>query len=574
MDTRFLLKSTANGPRLRVGLLMNGFTASRWVSEVIGQMIASNFVTIALVVLNESAEAGARHLVPKRSFARRVVDLLGDSKRRRNVLFGLYQRWDDRNGDPAIDPLVPVDCSELLSGVRTMWVKPIRTRYVNRFADEDLKEIVHEKLDVIVRFGFDILRGDVLRAARYGCWSYHHGDNEFYRGGPPCFWELVEANPCSGAVLQVLTEGLDDGKILCKGVYATELGLSQARNRLRPYWGASTFLIQKLRELHQYGWDYVEKRVVPTRPYKGRKEIYRAPTNWEIARWLVRRVTRALFRRLNSRPMVLHWQLGIRLTAIPLLERCGDAELTSFRWITSPPDHYYADPFVVDDNHRRWVFFEDYDCQVQSGTIRCAEILGTKLVDGGEVLKRPYHLSYPCVFRDSGTWYMIPESLEKGRLELYTTNEFPGGWKFVRDLMEVEAVDSTIWIESGVYWLFVSRVEPRGKSAQLWLYSSQSLASEWVPHPDNPLTSDVRHARGAGAIFRYKGRLFRPSQDGTIRYGRRILFNEILELSTEAYRERAVGEIEPKLKGELLGIHTYARSGELEVIDGQVLIDI
>jgi hypothetical protein len=40
-------------------------------------------------------------------------------------------------------------------------------------------------------------------------WSYHHGDNEFYRGGPPHFWELYEKAPLSGVILQVLTEELD-----------------------------------------------------------------------------------------------------------------------------------------------------------------------------------------------------------------------------------------------------------------------------------------------------------------------------------------------------------------------------
>ena len=36
------------------------------------------------------------------------------------------------------------------------------------------------------------LRGEI---ARHGVWSYHHGDNRFYRGGPPGFWEVMEDQP-------------------------------------------------------------------------------------------------------------------------------------------------------------------------------------------------------------------------------------------------------------------------------------------------------------------------------------------------------------------------------------------
>ncbi len=571
MDAKFLLNSTSDRPRLRIGLLMNGFQVPRWVAEIIDQMLASNFVTIELAVLDDSATpiAAAPKPLPdaNRSLLKRAATLLADHERRRNILYGLYQRWDARKSDPATDPLVLVDCADRLAGVRTIRVRPVAKRFVQRFEEPDLQVIRAENLDVLVRFGFTILGGDVLSAARYGCWSYHHGDNQFYRGGPAYFWELVEENPCSGAVLQVLTGRLDDGKVLCKGVFATELGSSQARNRVRPYWGSSSFLIQKLRELHLYGWELLQKQNFPSLPYQGRKDIYRLPSNGEMGHWFARRALRAVLRRLTNRPQTLHWRLGIRTTKTPLVEDVR-GDLKSFHWIESPQGHYFADPFIAEEAGHRWVFFEDYDYKRQMGTIRFAEMRGQDLGDSREALSRPYHLSYPCVFRDSGTWYMIPESAKSGRIELYAARRFPGEWQFVRCLLEANAVDSTLWVEDGYYWLFVTRIDLRGNAVQLWLYSSRSLSGDWTAHPANPLSTDVRNARGGGAIFRHKGRLFRPSQDGTIRYGKRLVLNEILELSVDSYRETVVAEVEPKAGDGLVGVHSYALSGDVEIIDG------
>ena len=78
------------------------------------------------------------------------------------------------------------------------WTEWSSDRPPHRFPPGAIAALLSHDLDVILRFGFNILRGEVLTSARYGIWSFHHGDNEFYRGGPPLFWEVVEDNPCSG----------------------------------------------------------------------------------------------------------------------------------------------------------------------------------------------------------------------------------------------------------------------------------------------------------------------------------------------------------------------------------------
>jgi hypothetical protein len=213
------------------------------------------------------------------------------------------------------------------------------------------------------------------------------------------------------------------------------------------------------------------------------------------------------------------------------------------------------------------VFFEDYDYAADRARISCAEIRDGSMLNRVTALERPYHLSYPCVFRDNNTLYMIPETGRNGTVELYRCVHFPDAWEMERELFRAEAVDTTIWIDDGIYWFFVTIEEPNGKGTQLWLFHASSLTGDWTPHPENPISTDVRNSRAAGAIFRHNGRLFRPSQDCSRSYGYSFTLNQILVLNRSEYREAPGLTVRPPWTPGLVGVHTYGRAGEVEVID-------
>jgi hypothetical protein len=293
------------------------------------------------------------------------------------------------------------------------------------------------------------------------------------------------------------------------------------------------------------------------------------PSNGEMLRWLLPVLFNRLARRIVRRPMVQHWRLAVRVGAPPVASSTSPPDISGFRWIDSPKGHYFADPFVVEADGRHWVFLEDFDYAARLGKISVAQLLDGRLGAPVTVLQRPYHLSYPCVFRDGDTWYMVPENATVGTVDLYRCTRFPDQWQFERELLRGCAVDCTVWIENGVYWLFVTYVEPRGGAYQLWLYSAASLESTWTPHPANPLTTDVRYARGGGAIFRHGGKLFRPSQDCSGAYGRSMILNEIVALDHAHYREVPRVTMNTVWMTGLVGTHTYSRAGAVEIIDGK-----
>jgi hypothetical protein len=96
---------------------------------------------------------------------------------------------------------------------------------------------------------------------------------------------MVEESPLSGVILQVLSE-LDAGLVLCKTLFASTPGVSRLRNQWGPYLGSTHMVIRKLHELHEYGWDSLRSKSLPSGPYLGKRSLYRAPTNAEMFLWL------------------------------------------------------------------------------------------------------------------------------------------------------------------------------------------------------------------------------------------------------------------------------------------------
>ena len=137
------------------------------------------------------------------------------------LLWDRYVRSDERRNPDFATPFHPTDVHSLLAGARVIDVVPLRNGVVHRFNEADIAAVKRDSLDVIVRFGFNSLSGEILSAARYGVWSYHHGDNNKYRGGPAGFWEMYERNPLTAAILQILSDDIDGGQVIYRSYGAT-----------------------------------------------------------------------------------------------------------------------------------------------------------------------------------------------------------------------------------------------------------------------------------------------------------------------------------------------------------------
>jgi hypothetical protein len=551
---------------------MDSSDAAAVFARVIEDVHESNFASLELVVWHDAVQAApsdASSAAPTLSPVRRKIAGLFDGTRRQQLAFSRYTRFDER-GAVVPRPGDPVDCARWLDAVPSLSVRPEGKRFVHRFPAADVERIKDFGLDVLLRFGFNILRGGLLEAARYGVWSYHHGDNDAYRGGPPLFWEMVEGNPESGVILQVLTEALDDGLVLRKSVFPTAQGQSWSANTFGPYWGSQHFVIEQLWLLHNFGWEHLTARARRSGTYRGRRAIYRAPTNTELARWLVPAMTARVVRRVARvfRTKERHWRVGLRRLPGEDSAIGRPLDLSTFTWIDSPRGVFWADPMLFERDGRTYLFIEELDYAAWKGRVRVAQVEDPAHLRFETCLEEPFHLSYPLVFSSGDEIYMIPETYYAGEVRLYVAEAFPLRWTFHKTLLRLPAVDATPFFDGRKWWLFVTTCEPAPLCPSLLLFHADAPQGPWHYHPGNPIASHLDTVRNAGPIVTADGRRFRPGQSARGGYGTSFSLNEIVCLTETDYEERSVITVPPHGVRGLVGTHTYGRSSQWEVVDG------
>ena len=272
-----------------------------------------------------------------------------------------------------------------------------------------------------------------------------------------------------------------------------------------------------------------------------------------------------LARRIVSRLERESWSIRLRRAGAGM-PHGGEGEVA----LIPPADRFYADPFLIEADGRHHLLFEEYAYGEGRGVISATTLDPSgRLGELRPVLEAPHHLSYPFAFERGGELFMVPESAAAGTVDLYRATQAPDRWQREATLLEgIAAYDPTLLEHDGRFWLWVATVPRGGVDAdELRLYSAPDLPGPYEPHPLNPLLSDVRCARPAGAVLRLGDELLRPAQDGSAGYGGRIRWRRIERLDREGYGEADVGALEPPAGAGLAGLHTFNRLGGWEAWD-------
>ena len=410
----------------------------------------------------------------------------------------------------------------------------------------------------------------MLGTARHGVWAYRYGD-------PPLFEPVFDAAPVTETALE-----LHDPRgtaVIYRSTGTTDV-VSLNRNRVPILWKSARFAVRRLDGLASGTWEPPGERD-PPRPQAARAsppdaarasppQAARAssPDATVVLRHVGRVVGRVARRKLRNATQQHQWFLGIRRRPADRLP--GD-DAGAWHTVVPPPDRSYADPFVLAHGGRTFVFFEVLDHASGVGSLAVGHLDDGGLTGIEPILPMPHHTSYPYVFRDGEDIYLIPETGDARRVDLFAAVDFPTGWERVATLIEgVNAVDATVLRHGGRYWMWVTIAVPGGRLYdETFLYSSDRLEAGWTPHPGNPVVSDARRARPAGRPFLHEGRLIRPSQSCAGRYGERVMFNEIEALTGDEYRERSRRCLGPEWTGgPNLAAHTYTFDDGWEATDG------
>jgi hypothetical protein len=227
---------------------------------------------------------------------------------------------------------------------------------------------------------------------------------------------------------------------------------------------------------------------------------------------------------------------------------------------------YYADPFPFHHEGRNFIFVEEFPFAIERGFISVAEVgADGSIAPPRPIIEEPHHLSFPFVFEHNGSIWMIPESGDANRIDLYRAEDFPYRWTRVGSLIDgLAGYDATLFRSGDRFWLFVCLRQWRSTSwDNLSLFHGTQLTGPWEPHPGNPVSLDAMWSRPAGALFRRGGYIWRPAQDCSQIYGGAIGLCRLDVLTGTRFAQTPVGRIEC----ETFGCHTYNRTNGLEVLD-------
>jgi hypothetical protein len=547
--------SIKNNKKIRVGIMLNSYHLEAWDYKMLEVITKSEYASIELVILNE--KYGEK------------IPYFDKLLANREILFYIaYCNLENRIVHPQPDAFARMDAKKLLENTPEIKIHPTMDKFSDWIEEEDVKRIKEFNLDVIIRRGFRILKGDILNTAKYGLWSFHHGDNTLVRGGPPGFWETFESMGEQGVILQILTEDLDNGIVLYRSSFPCDSPFVKKNNN-DCFLRSSLFIPRTLKRLYCKGddafFDNIERGKKGLNFYD--HTLYVPPTNGKFFKMLIKHTYRTGSQFIHSHFFRKQWFLMYDLR---------DQISTSFwrfKRIIPPMDRFWADPHVFFKDDIYNIFIEEYIFEKKKAHISLIEMQQSgKYSDPVKVLEEPFHLSYPHVFDHNGTLYMIPETQQTHSINLYESTDFPYTWKHRSTLLDsVDAVDSTILFHKNKWWLFTNIAEPKGTSInnELYLFYSDNLLSHsWNSHPMNPIISDVRRARPAGKILERNGKLIRPSQCRVPWYGYGIKLNEIIVLAENDYLEREIAFIEPKWDKKLKGVHTICHENRLTMIDG------
>ncbi|MCC5794981.1 MAG: hypothetical protein JJT85_09640 [Chromatiales bacterium] len=544
-------------PPLRVGLLLDSDINLFWVRPILEAISRDPGLALCIAIYNagttgfiEPARSPWQRLRHNRFLHNRVIRL---------------ERWKDQ---AALARYQRTDISDLLKTVPSLSILPEQTRYTDRLAKDDLARIRQHAPDLLLRFGFRILRGAILDLPPYGVWSYHHGDSDRYRGGPPGFWELINNEPATGCTLQVLTEELDGGPVLGK-LHRRSHPVSAELNYFAISESGIALFEYGIQRLKRFQGDPAGFHASLERPDATHAHIYRSPDNLTMTRYVARRLRHHARSRIRRRNKV-QWSIALRPGSS--LDVVTEHQQPS-HWLRPDPSRFWADPFLYPQGGNLYLFLEEYLYAQNKALISVARVNGehTGLLEPPQpVLECPHHLSFPFVFQHEGEHFMLPEQRQGQALVLYRSSGFPFSWRPYRTLLaNTEVVDPVLFQHGGYWWLFCSYARHGNGDNNLHLYYATDLDGEFRPHPMNPVRSSLVGSRMAGAMHVEAGRLLRPAQNCLHRYGGSMIIWQVDTLTPDSWGEQQVHELLPESSSPFPeGLHSLSLAGGAIATDG------
>lgn len=534
--------------KLSYGIMTHGMVLSKWQNECIKHLEESGIAEVKLII-NDACVSES-----KNSLLQKLKNYLN-----KHFVYKISSRFLFRV--PAFDNILVKDVLKDVSVINCKTLK--KGKFSEYFYPEDIEQIKSYNLDFVLRFGFNIIKGDILKAPKYGVWSYHHGNELKFRGGPAGFWEIYKKSKTNGVVLQQLNDLIDAGVIINRRSFQTvSHSYSEHLNKLLTH---STDMPLQVCKLIIYG----DESSFQKEHSSTKAPMNRLPNNWQMINFLIILFANRIKFHIDRLFKQEQWDIGIMNAKVQ--DNSVPFKMEEVKWWgLRKGSRYAADSFCFSSNKTNYVVFEDYDYKARKGKISLLEFdengdhLNIKTI-----LEKPYHLAYPFVFQYNNDVYLIPETADNGTIELRKWNEANKRFDFEKVLINIAGVDASIVFYDERWWIFCG-LKNDLPNEKLHIFYADKLTGPYKAHNLNPVKTDPAGSRPAGQFVINNGNLFRPAQHSVKWYGEKISWFKINMLTPRSFSEEYVGEMKPQSSWEHnKGLHTFSQTSKFIVIDAK-----
>lgn len=244
-----------------------------------------------------------------------------------------------------------------------------------------------------------------------------------------------------------------------------------------------------------------------------------------------------------------------------------DEKSQKFHVVKNPSWGWAADPFLYEKDGKVYLFAELWEYR------RGRAGLGYKLLseENSEwkiVIRENYHLSYPNIMVINGVEYICPESCNDLSVYFYKAISFPEIWEKQEPIITGRDYSDTTFLREGKdLYGFTCRWHESPYKMDLFRLSDNKVEFS----PKNPIITGGALARSGGAFLEENGKIIKVSQDCSEYYGKALVFSELdfhwPDFNEKIVKRVEVDNIELDTDVKPIGIHTYNRFGDYEVID-------